>query len=154
MLLAIVDNKMIQIDYPEPSFKIKKENNTEFIFDTIRKKWLVLTPEEWVRQNFLQYIIQVKKYPASLIAVEKEIKLGDLKKRCDIIIYKNEKPWMIVECKEMKVPINAKTLDQILNYNQTLAVQFLVTTNGNNTLCMETGSKQMLLQMPNYIEVI
>ena len=76
------------------------------IFDEYRKQWLHTYTEEWVRQNFLQYLVQVKRYPASLIAVEKEIYLGDLKKRFDIVVYKESKPWMIVECKEMKVPLN------------------------------------------------
>jgi hypothetical protein len=71
---------MIKIVYPSAGFKMKEENNKEFIFDVIRKKWILLTPEEWVRQNFIQYLIVEKEYPASLIAVEKEIKLGELKK--------------------------------------------------------------------------
>ncbi|MEI8059780.1 MAG: type I restriction enzyme HsdR N-terminal domain-containing protein, partial [Ferruginibacter sp.] len=74
---------MIKIDYPLYQPKIKKEKDKEFIFDEVRKRWIILTPEEWVRQNFLQYLIVVKKYPAVLIAVEKEISLGDLKKRFD-----------------------------------------------------------------------
>lgn len=141
---------MIDINYPIFNFKIKQEAEKDYIFDVIRKRWLVLTPEEWVRQNFIQYLIQIKKYPASLIAVEKEIKLGELKKRCDIIIYKANLPWMIVECKEMKVLINENTFDQILNYNQTLQVEYLVTTNGNTTLGIETTTKKMLDKMPNY----
>ena len=82
---------MIKIDYPVPAFKIKTESQQEFIFDTNRKKWVLLTPEEWVRQNFLQYLIQTKKYPASLISVEREINVGELKKRYDVLIYKNDK---------------------------------------------------------------
>lgn len=143
-------NTMIDIKYPIFNFKIKQEAAKDFIFDEIRKRWLLLTPEEWVRQNFIQYIIQTKKYPASLIAVEKEIKLGELKKRCDIIVYKENIPWMIIECKEMNVPINEKTLTQILNYNQTLKVEYLITTNGNTTLGITTTTKKMLHEMPNY----
>ena len=95
---------MIKIEYPAYEPKIKKEADKESIFDEVRKQWVVLTPEEWVRQNFLQYLIQVKKYPASLIAVEKEILLGDIKKRFDIVVYdKNHQPLMIIECKEMSV---------------------------------------------------
>lgn len=74
------------INFPEPGFRIKKEEGREYIFDALRKKWVALTPEEWVRQNFVQYLLQVKNYPASLIALEKEIKLGELKKRFDILI--------------------------------------------------------------------
>lgn len=123
---------MIKIDYPPYQPKIKTENNREFIFDGVRGQWVPLLPEEWVRQNFLQYLIQVKQYPASLIAIEKEIKLGDLRKRFDIVVYdKNTKPWMIVECKEMKVDLNQSVLNQVLRYNITLRVPFLVITNGS-----------------------
>ena len=122
---------MIKIDYPPYQPKIKKENETTFIFDGIRKRWLILTPEEWVRQNILQYLIQVKKYPAVLFAIEKEIPLGDLKKRFDIVVYdKNSKPWMLIECKEMNVVLDEHVLDQVLRYNITLQVPYLVITNG------------------------
>jgi hypothetical protein len=91
---------MIKIEYPAYDFKIRKEKNTELIFDAMRKRWLILTGEEWVRQNFLKYIAQVKNYPASLIAIEKEIYLGELKKLCDIVVYNRDTlPWMIIECK-------------------------------------------------------
>jgi len=141
---------MIQIDYPKHDFRFKKENNKEFIFDEVRKQWLQLTPEEWVRQNFLQYLILKKKYPASLMAVEKEIKLGELKKRCDILVYKNEKPWMIVECKEMKVSLNDMVINQIFGYNQSLDVAYLIITNGNKTFGIDTKSQQPLAIIPDY----
>ena len=87
---------MLIINYPEPEFRLKKEGSKEFIFDILRKQWLQLTPEEWVRQNFIQYLVKEKKYPASLIAVEKEIQLGELKKRFDILVYnKDHQPWKI-----------------------------------------------------------
>lgn len=123
---------MIKINYPETSFKIKKENNIELIFDAFRKRWIVLTPEEWVRQNILQYLTGTKRYPAKLIAIEKEISLGELKKRCDIVVYdRNASPWMIIECKEMNTPINSKTLEQVLRYHITLPAKYLVITNGS-----------------------
>ncbi|HRF18083.1 MAG TPA: type I restriction enzyme HsdR N-terminal domain-containing protein, partial [Chitinophagaceae bacterium] len=78
---------MVVINYPEPAFRLRKKEETEEIFDSQRKKWIALTPEEWVRQNFVQFMVSVKKYPASLIAVEKELKLGELKKRFDILVY-------------------------------------------------------------------
>ena len=87
------------INYPEPAFRIKTGNGKDFIFDLLRKKWVVLTPEEWVRQNFIQYLLQVKNYSAALIAIEKEIKLGELKKRFDILVYDSKhQPWMMIEC--------------------------------------------------------
>ena len=150
---------MIKIEYPAYQPKIKTEAGTagsaksELIFDDIRKRWLVLTPEEWVRQNFLQYLILVKKYPASLIAIEKEIKLGDLKKRFDIVVYdRNTKPWMIVECKEMNVPLDKTVLDQALRYNITLQVPYLVITNGNYCMAMllKDNTMKALKSLPEY----
>ena len=129
---------MILINYPEPVFNIKKENGKEFILDLLRKKWIALTPEEWVRQNFIQVLIHSYNYPTSLIAVEKEIMLGELKKRFDILVYdKDHKPWMMVECKAATVVLNEKVFDQLLRYNQALPVSFLIITNGNATYCWQ-----------------
>lgn len=123
---------MIKLEYPKHQFKIKKENNVQLIFDAFRKRWVVLTPEEWVRQNILQYLTEIKKYPSKLIAIEKEIPLGELKKRCDVVVYdRNSLPWMIIECKEMNAPVNSKTLDQVLLYHITLPAKYLVITNGS-----------------------
>ena len=136
---------MIKIDYPPYQPKIKKENEKEFIFDEFRKRWVVLTPEEWVRQNFLQYLTQIKKYPASLIAIEKEIKLGELKKRFDIVVYDSHtKPWMIVECKEMNVALDRTVLDQVLRYNINLQVPYLVITNGSYCMAMTFEKDKMV----------
>ena len=135
---------MIKIEYPPYQPKIKKEGDQEFIFDEVRKRWILLTPEEWVRQNFLQYLVRVKKYPASLIAVEKEIKLGELKKRFDIVVYDvNTKPWMIIECKEMNVALDKSVLDQVLRYNLSLAVPYLVMTNGSYCMALSLQNNTM-----------
>ena len=134
---------MIKIEYPPYEPKIRTENKKEFIFDAIRKYWVLLTPEEWVRQNFLQYLIEVMHYPASLISVEKEISLGELKKRYDIVVYKNALPWMVVECKEMDVALNRKVLDQALRYNITLNVPFIVITNGAYCYAFENVNMEL-----------
>lgn len=136
---------MIKIEYPPFEPRIKTAEGKEFIFDGFRKRWVVLTPEEWVRQNFLQYLTLVKKYPASLIAVEKEIKLGDLKKRFDIVVYDNNtKPWMIVECKEMNTVLDKSVLDQVLRYNINLQVPYLVITNGLYCFAFGFGAGKMV----------
>jgi hypothetical protein len=125
---------MITIEYPEPTFRIKEENDETFIFDAIRKQWLVLTDEEWVRQNFIQYLVLVKKYPASLIAIEKEIYLGELKKRFDILVYNNlHQPWMLIECKAPTIKMDMPVLEQVLRYGISVPADFLVITNGNTT---------------------
>ncbi|HKB42863.1 MAG TPA: type I restriction enzyme HsdR N-terminal domain-containing protein [Chitinophagaceae bacterium] len=125
---------MISIQFPQPEFRIKKEENKEFIFDALRKKWLLLTPEEWVRQNFVQYLIKIKNYPSALIALEKEIWLGELKKRFDVLIYnKDHKPWMMIECKGGEIKLNDAVLQQALRYNISVPVEFIVITNGSFT---------------------
>lgn len=126
---------MVKISYPAPDFRIKKEGEKEFIFDTLRKKWLALTPEEWVRQNFVQYLLQAKKYPATLIALEKEIKFGELNKRFDILVYDtNHQPWMMIECKAMEVKLEEAVLQQVLRYTISVPVPYIAITNGSH--CM------------------
>ena len=136
---------MIKIEYPPYQPKIKEDAGKEFIFDEFRKRWVQLTPEEWVRQNFLQYLTQTKKYPASLIAIEKEIKMGELKKRFDILVYDTQtKPWMIVECKEMNVALDKTVLDQVLRYNISLNVPYLVLTNGMYCMAFNLKEKKVV----------
>ena len=122
---------MIKISFPKDKVKIVQRDGVNEIFDPVRKKWLLLTPEEWVRQNFLQFLFE-EEYPSSLIAIEKEISLGELKKRCDIVVYNRDmQPWMIIECKEMSVPLSEKTIEQILRYHIALPCKYLVITNGS-----------------------
>lgn len=142
---------MIAVSFPEPVFRIKKEQGVEFIFDNIRKQWLVLNEEEWVRQNFVQYLIQVLRYPAAFISLEKEIMLGELKKRFDILVYdKDHHPWMMIECKGSPVALNDAVLQQVLRYNISVPVPFLVITNGRHTFGWERSDRELNLiqQMP------
>jgi hypothetical protein len=128
---------MLQINFPKHNFRIKKEKEHHLIFDEVRRLWVVLTPEEWVRQNFLQYLIQVKKYPSSLISVEKIIKVGELKKRYDIVVYNKNNPWIIVECKESDTLINTAVIDQVLRYNMALSISCFIVTNGAESFAYE-----------------
>ncbi len=142
---------MMNIPYPEPAFRIRQEGGKDFIFDALRKKWLLLTPEEWVRQNFVQYLLQVKNYSSTLIAIEKEIKLGELKKRFDILVYdENHKPWMMVECKAASVKLDEKVLEQALRYNMSVPVEFIVITNGDATYGWRRaeGKLELLEELP------
>ena len=122
---------MIKINFPSQKPPIKTENGKEIIFCCIRKRWFIITPEEWVRQNFLLYLIHVLKYPASLIAVEKQLQFSEIKKRFDIVVYKNALPFLIVECKEMNVPLSEATMLQVLNYNSKIQAPYMVVTNGS-----------------------
>ena len=125
---------MIEVNFPEPSFKIKQEEGRPYVFDEIRKAWLLLTEEEWVRQNFVNYLIDGLQYPSSLIALEKELVLNRLKKRFDVLVYnKNHEPWMLVECKAPTILLNDAVLQQVLRYNISIPVSYLVITNGKQT---------------------
>jgi len=144
---------MIKIAFPDHPFKIKEEGGNELIWDEFRKKWLVITPEEWVRQNILQYMVQVKKYPAALIALERELLIGEVKKRFDIVVYNGQhQPWLMVECKAMHVPVNERVLQQIIQYNMALPVTYMMVTNGNNTFCCknENGRVEWLEELPEF----
>ena len=136
---------MIKIHYPAHEFRMRKENNREMIFDDLRKTWLKLTPEEWVRQNFIHYLIYSRNYPAALVALEKKIMVGEMVKRFDILVYNNDhEPWMMVECKSTTVPLKADVLEQALRYNIAMPVTYLVITNGTNCMAFKKNEQQLL----------
>ncbi|HWC54925.1 MAG TPA: type I restriction enzyme HsdR N-terminal domain-containing protein [Chitinophagaceae bacterium] len=144
---------MIVVHYPEPAFKTKSEGEKKFIFDSLRKKWVKLTPEEWVRQNFIQYLLQEKKYPASLVALEKEIQLGELKKRFDLLVYDSEhRPWMLIECKAMDVKLDDSVLEQVIRYHAAVPVSYLIITNGVVTFgfSKKAGTLVPVSEMPEH----
>ena len=146
---------MQKLNLPIYPIKLKKEENKTLVFDPIRKKHIVLTPEEWVRQNFIQFLIEEKNYPASLMAVERGIDLLNTKKRCDIVLYNTKGlPYMIVECKAPSIKISQDTFDQIARYNMTLKTDLLVVTNGlQHHICiMDHQNKRyhFLKEIPNY----
>ena len=145
---------MIKIVYPDTKPSVKKENEKELIFCVIRKRWYNITPEEWVRQNFLLYLIYVLNYPASLIAVEKQLQISEVKKRFDIVVYKNFLPYLIVECKEMNVPLTESTLRQVLNYNATIQAPYMVITNGSYCAAFEKKENVFLevFYLPNNLK--
>ena len=125
---------MLTIQFPETSFRRKKEGDRDYLFDDLRKKWVLLTPEEWVRQHLIRYLVRVMNYPASLIAVEKEIRLGERKKRFDILIYDHShQPWMMIECKSMEVALDETVLEQLLRYHISVPVRYLLISNGTCT---------------------
>jgi len=116
----------IVIPYSKTKPFIRKTSDREEVFCKIRKRWLLLTPEEWVRQNFLIYLTDVLNYPSSLIAVEKQLIVNQQKRRFDIA-------FLIVECKEMEVSINEKVIQQVLEYYSVVQSDLMLVTNGNST---------------------
>ncbi len=146
---------MQQLNLPQYRIKIKEEGERRYIFDVIRKKYLVLTPEEWVRQNFIHFLINDKNYSASLIAIEKGLKLNELQKRADIVIYDNQaQPILLVECKAPKIAINQEVFEQIARYNMVFKVPYLVVTNGIVHYCakinFQENSFEFLEEIPDY----
>ncbi|WGH76404.1 type I restriction enzyme HsdR N-terminal domain-containing protein [Tenacibaculum tangerinum] len=122
---------MQELNLPSYTFKLKSNENKTLIFDNLRKKYVVLTPEEWVRQHFIHWLIKEKNYPVSLIAIEKQLVINNLKKRTDIVVFASSgHPNIIVECKAPQVKITQDTFDQIARYNLTLNANYLIVTNG------------------------
>lgn len=146
---------MQALNFPQFSFRFKSNENKVSIFDEIRKKFILLQPEEWVRQHCIQYLIQEKNYPKSLINVEKELKVNDLSKRYDIVVYNPDGSiHLIVECKSYDVSISQSTFDQIAQYNMTLNASYLMVTNGiNHYYCVmdqEHKRYNFLRALPSY----
>ncbi|RPD93012.1 type I restriction enzyme HsdR N-terminal domain-containing protein [Aureibaculum marinum] len=147
---------MIVLNLPKTQLNVKSKENKQLIFDIIRKKYVVLTPEEWVRQHIIHYLISYKNYPKSIIAVEKQLTINSLKKRFDVLVFNTKGlPELIVECKAPKVKITQDTFDQIARYNLKLNAQYLMVTNGlNHYFCkMDTENEKYIFleDLPNYI---
>jgi hypothetical protein len=120
-----------QLNLPEYSFRIRGDEGSERIFDPVRKKYVRLTPEEWVRQNFVQYLINEGKYPPGLIGIEVMSPFNNLKKRVDVLVHNRAgRPVMIVECKAPEIEINDEVFDQLVCYNMGFRVPYLILTNG------------------------
>lgn len=146
---------MQKLNFPQFEYRFKSTENKISIFDVIRKKFIILQPEEWVRQHCVHYLINEKNYPKSLINVEKELNINGLKKRYDIVIFNPDGSiLLIVECKSHDITINQNTFDQIARYNLALDAEFLMVTNGiNHYYCqMDTEAEryQFLRDIPNY----
>ncbi len=146
---------MQKLNFPTYSFRFKNSENKISIFDEIRKKFVILQPEEWVRQHCVHYLMTEKKYPKSLINVEKELIINDLKKRYDIVVFNPDGSiHLIVECKSVKININQDTFDQIARYNLSVNATFLMVTNGiNHYYCQmdfENEAYSFLQDIPNY----
>ena len=132
---------MIKLNFPEFEFKLKKTESKTFIFDFVRKRYFLLTPEEWVRQHVLHFLV-LNKVPKTHIAVEKKITINNLNKRFDVVVFdRNYNPLMLVECKSPSVEINQDVFDQISIYNLKIRSKFLMITNGLNNLYFKIDEK-------------
>jgi len=124
------------LSLPVYDFKYTERENKKYIFDIIRKKYVLLTPEEWVRQNFMRYLLEEKGYIQSLVQVEMFFKLNRLSKRADIALFDRKgKPKVLVECKSPKVAISQAVFEQVARYNLSFKVDFLIVTNGMQHFC-------------------
>lgn len=144
---------MVALNLPEFDVKLKKSGGKVWIFDGIRKKYLVLTPEEWVRQHLIHYFMDHLNYPKSLIRIEQGLKYNQLQKRSDIIVFdRNGNPWMIVECKAPDIKLNQSSVQQVAIYNSSIKAKYVAVSNGMKHVCYEaTTSNVILLQnFPEY----
>ena len=146
---------MQKLNFSDYSFRFKNSENKVSVFDEIRKKFIVLTPEEWVRIHVVQYLIQEKNYPKSLINVEKLIRINTISKRYDIVVYQpNGEIFLLIECKKPDVSINQLVFDQIARYNLTLKAKYLMVTNGLNHYFCQMDFEQeryvFLKDIPDY----
>lgn len=137
------------------NLNIKIEHNAKWVWDIVRKKWIQLNPEEYVRQALIHYFVEQMAYPIGLMAVEKQIKYAGLMKRYDLIIFnRNQAPWMLVECKAPEVKIDQKTLHQLLQYHSQLPCPYWLMSNGIETHCADARDVQHIQWMNHLPELI
>lgn len=144
---------MLTLQYPDIQFRLKEEDGQKLIFDEIRKLWLILTPEEWVRQHVVKYLALVKGYPTAYMALEKRIELNGLTKRFDLLVYdQNHQPWMMVECKALHIKLNQEVLYQVLRYNVSVPVSYLIITNGKDCSVFRKNGRKLesLDELPDF----
>ena len=146
---------MFRLNLPPYPIKIQEKGEKRQIFDFLRRKWVALTPAEWVRQNFTHFLVEHKNYPQALLANEVELRIGEKRLRCDTLLYNKElRPRMIIEYKAPTIQIQQKTFDQISVYNLLLKVDYLVVSNGLRHYCCkmdyERQSYQFLEDIPDY----
>ncbi|MCH7534533.1 MAG: type I restriction enzyme HsdR N-terminal domain-containing protein [Bacteroidetes bacterium] len=150
---------MENLNLPAFNYKVKSEKDRFLILDQIRKKYVILTPEEWVRQHFISYLIEHKGYSANLIAVETSLKYQHQSRRADMVVYNtNGEPLVIVECKASNVKLSQKAFDQIATYNLHFKAKYLVITNGMNHYCcsMDYSNKsyKFISELPEFKDLI
>jgi len=146
------------LNLPQYTFRIREKLDKKLIFDGFRRRWVALTPEEWVRQNFVRYLTEEKHFPASLVAIERSLKMNQRDFRTDIVLFsKSGSPLVVVECKAPEVKISQLVFDQIARYNLDLRVSYLIVTNGLTHYCCRFDQEQLsytfLPEIPDYKEI-
>ena len=149
---------MDKLRLPNINAQIKYDEGKQFIFDVIRKKYIQITPEEWVRQHFIHYLIESLDYPKSLINVEFGLKYNHLQKRSDIIIYnRNGHPLVLVECKAASIRLSQKVAEQAIMYNRIVAASYVILTNGIEHSCLQIkkaeGKIEYLAELPKFMDI-
>lgn len=148
---------MTRLNLPMPLFKTKRKGNNIYIFDELRKKYILLTPEEWVRQHVINYLIEEKKMPKSLISVEGGITTNTLKRRYDCVVFdRSGNPLILVECKATSVKISQKTFDQAFAYNVTLKARYILISNGLQLFfcsVIEGAKPKFMNSIPNFCDL-
>jgi hypothetical protein len=147
--------KLPKLNFPHFQFSFRRKENKLYILDKIRRKYVHLTPEEWVRQNTIAYLTEEKNFPPSMLAIEMSLSINQLSKRADIVVFKPaDKAWLLVECKAPNIDINQKTFEQIVRYNMQLNVEYFMLTNGfRHIFCKlnyQDNSYQFLKDIPDY----
>lgn len=149
---------MLKLNFPVYEFRFSQVSGKQMIFDPVRKKFVALTPEEWVRQHLIAYMINDRYTPPGLIGVEKQLLVNQLSRRFDVVVFaRNGMPLVLIECKAPTVPITAKTFDQAARYNLVLHVDYFILSNGLETFCCKVDyasqSYQFLDGIPAYAEL-
>jgi len=150
---------MQKLNLPEYSFKFKTREDKDYIFDSLRRKYVRLTPEEWVRQNFVQFLIIEKKYSVSLITVEALVKVNNNPQRADLVVFDRAgNPVLVAEFKATEIKISQQTFDQIVRYNMQLKVKFLIVSNGMEHYCCKIkyveNTYEFLQEIPDFADLI
>ena len=150
---------MTTLNFPTFEVRTKTKGERMLIFDSIRKKYVALTPEEWVRQHLIHYLVEDKGYPAMLISVEMPLKYAQMDKRSDVLVNdRNGQPLMLAECKAPEVNINQKVFEQIAVYNLTIQAPCLMITNGLQHYCLAAATDSspacFLNEVPNYNDLL
>ena len=146
------------LNLPQYSFRITEKSGKKLIFDDFRRRWVSLTPEEWVRQNFARYLTEVKHFPSSLVAIERSLRMNQRDFRTDIVLFsRSGNPLVVVECKAPQVKITQMVFDQIARYNLDLRVNYLIVTNGLMHYCCRFDQSQLsyafLPEIPDFKDI-